>query len=132
MKALLQDCVAPSQQRSANAFSQLRNTKQGQDQSVTLFVAYITGLSCETDVSDATKNMFLLTRLCREVPGMMPCSVTYEAFNTMVDGAIWAENELYFEAECTRTWSKKDKVTDKVAVKQEQQQQHNSPAGHDA
>jgi hypothetical protein len=60
---------------------------------------------------------------------MMPRSITYEAFDAMVDATIGAENDLYFEAECARTWSKKDKATDKVAVKQEQQQRHNSPAG---
>jgi hypothetical protein len=63
---------------------------------------------------------------------MMPRGVTYEAFDAMVDTAIRAENDLYFEAECARTCSKKDKATDKVAVKQEQQQRHNSSAGRNA
>ncbi len=131
MKALLQDRVAPQQQRSARAFGQLRNAKHRQHRSVTSFVAYITGLAHKTNVSDATKRMFLLTGLRPEVSGIMPCGVTFEAFDAMVDTAIWAENNLYFEAECARTWSKMDKVTDKVAVKQEQQQRHNSPAGRD-
>jgi hypothetical protein len=65
--------------------------------------------------------MFLLTGLRLEVCGMMSCGVTYEIFNTKVDAAIQAENDLHFKAECARTWSKKDKATDKVAVKQEQQ-----------
>ncbi len=84
---------------------------------MTSFVAYITGLARETDVSNATKRMFLLTGLCPEVRCMMPRGVTYEAFDAMVDAAIRAENNLYFEAECARPWSKKDKATDKVAVK---------------
>jgi hypothetical protein len=131
MKALLQDRVAPPQQRSARAFGQLRNAKQGQDQSVTSFVAYITGLARETDVSDATKRMFLLTGLRPEVRGMMPRGVTYEAFDAMVDAAIRAENDLQFEAECARTWSKKDKAAEKSVAKPEQQQQqrNHSPAG---
>ncbi len=131
MKALLQDRVAPPQQRSALAFGQLRNAKQGQDQSVTSFVTYITSLARETNVSDATKRMFLLTGLCPEVRGMMPRSVTYEAFNAMVNTAIRAKNDPQFEAECARTWSKKDKAAEKSAAKQEQQQQqqNHSPAG---
>jgi hypothetical protein len=60
MRALLPDRVAPPQQRSARAFGQLCNAKQGPDQSETSFVAYITSLVRETDVSDVTKCMFLL------------------------------------------------------------------------
>jgi hypothetical protein len=120
MKALLQDRFALPQQRSARVFGQLRNAKQGQDQSVTSFVTYITGLARETDVSDATKRMFLLTGLRPEVRGMMPRGVTYEAFGTMVDTAIRAENDLQFEAKCARTWSKKDKAAEKSTAKQEQ------------
>ncbi len=133
MKALLQDRIAPLQQRSACAFSQQRNVKQGQDQLVTSFVAYITGLACKTDVSNATKRMFLLTRLRPEVRGMMPCGVTYEALDAMVDAAIRAENDLYFEAECAHTWTKKDKATNKSAAKHDhqQQQRHHLPAGYD-
>ncbi len=56
----------------------------------------------------------------------MPGSVTFQAFDAMVDAAIWAENNLYFEAECMRTLSTKDKATGKVAAKHEQQQ-HNNP-----
>ncbi len=70
---------------------------------MTLFVAYITGLARETDVSDATKRMFLLTVLRPGVRGMMPHGVTYKEFDTMVDAMIRAENHLYFEAKCTRT-----------------------------
>jgi hypothetical protein len=132
MKALLHDRVAPPQQRSARAFGQLRNAKQGQDQSVTSFDAYISGLAHETDVSDATKRMFLLTGLRPEVRGMMPCSVTYEAFDAMVKAVIWAKNDLQFEAECARTWSNKDKETDKVTAKHEQQKQNHPTTGHDA
>ncbi len=84
-------------------FGQLRNTKLGQDQSVTSFVAYITSLARETDVSDVTKRMFLFTGLHMEVRGMMPHGVTYEALNEMVNAAIWAENDLQFEAKCART-----------------------------
>jgi hypothetical protein len=135
MKVLLQDGVAPPQQRSAHAFGQLRNAKQGQDQSVTSFVAYITGLARETNVSDATKRMFLLTGLCPEVRSMMPRGITYEAFDAMVDSAIRAENDLQFEAECARTWSKREKAADKSIAKHEQQQQpqrNHSPAGRGA
>jgi hypothetical protein len=53
MKALVQDRVAPPQQCSARTFGQLCNAKQGQDQLVTLFTVYITGLACKTDFSDA-------------------------------------------------------------------------------
>jgi hypothetical protein len=134
MKALLQDCVAPPQRRSAGAFGQLRNAKQGHDQLVTSFVVYITGLARETDVSDTTKRMFLLTGLHPEVRSMMPRSITYEAFDAMVDAVIRAENDLQFEAKCVRTWSQKDKATDKSAAKHDHQQlqRHHSPAGRDA
>jgi hypothetical protein len=123
MRALLQDRVALPQQRSARVYGQLRNAKQGPDQTVTSFVAYINSLARETNIPDATKRMFLLTGLRLEVRSMMPRGVTYEAFNAMVDATIRAENDLQFEAECVRTWSKGEKVADKSAVKHEQQQQ---------
>ncbi len=88
---------------------------------MTLFVADITGLAHITDVSDATKSIFLLTELRPEVCGMMPRSITCEAFNTIVDPTIQAENNLHFEADCAHTWSEKDKTTNKVGVKQEKQ-----------
>ncbi len=55
---------------------------------MTSFVAYITGQARKTDVSNVTKRTFLLTGLHPEVRSMMPCSVTYEAFDAMVDAAI--------------------------------------------
>jgi hypothetical protein len=119
MRALLQDRVAPQQQRSARAFSQFRNAKQGPDQTMTLSVAYIKGLVRETDVSDVTKRIFLLTELRPEVHGMMPRGITYEAFDALVDAAIRAENDLQFKAACARTWSKRDKAADKPTVKHE-------------
>ncbi len=90
MKALLQDRVAPPQQCSARAFGQLRNAKQGQDQSVTLFIAYITGVVRKTNIFDVTKRMFILTGLRPELGGMMSHGVTYKAFDSMVDAVIWA------------------------------------------
>jgi hypothetical protein len=50
----------------------------------------------------------------------------------MVDTVIRAENNLYFGAERTRTWSKKDKATDKVAATKEQQQKNHLTTGLDA
>jgi hypothetical protein len=96
----VQNRIALSQQRFARAFSKLLNAKQGQDQSVTTFVAYITSLACKTDVSNATKRMFLCTGLCPEVHSIKPCGITYEAFDTIVDAAIWAESYLQFQAKC--------------------------------
>jgi hypothetical protein len=125
----------PPQQRSARMFSQLRNAKQGPDQTVTSFVAYINGLACKTNISDATKCMFLLTGLRSGVCSMMPRSVTYEAFDAMVDATIRAENDLQFKAECARLWSNREKVADKSAAKhkqQQQQQQNYLSAGHGA
>jgi hypothetical protein len=119
MKVFLQDRIAPPKERSARAFGQLRNAKQGQDQLVTSFVAYITGLARETNVSDMTKRMFLLTGLRPEVRSMMLCGVSYEVFDAMVDTAIRAENDLQFEAECARTGSKQEKVADKSVAKHE-------------
>jgi hypothetical protein len=119
MKALLLDRVALPQQRSARAISQLRNAKQGQDLLVTSFVAYITGLARKTNVSDSTKRMFLQTVLCPEVCSMMPRGVTYKVFDAMVNTLIQAENNLQFEAECARTWLKREKVVDKSVAKHE-------------
>ncbi len=99
---------------------------------MTSFVAYITGLARETDVSDTTKRMFLLTGLHPEVRGMMPRSIAYKAFDAMVDAAIRAKKDLYFEVECACTWSKNDKATYKVAAKQEQQQRNHQTTGRDA
>jgi hypothetical protein len=132
MRALLQDRVTPPQQRSACAFGQLRNVKHGPDQLVTSFVAYIIDLAHKTDISDATKRMFLLTRLHPEVRSMMPRGIAFEAFDTMVDTVIRAENNLQFEAESVRTWLKGENVADKTATKYEQQQQlqrNHLPAG---
>jgi hypothetical protein len=70
---------------------------------VTLFVAYINGLVPKTNVSDATKRMFLQTGLHLEVRGMMQRGVTDKSFDAMVDSVIWAENDLQFEAEFART-----------------------------
>jgi hypothetical protein len=94
MKFLLQDHVAPPQQRFTCEFGQLRNAKQEQYQLVTSFVTYITALARETVVSNATKGMFLPTRLRLNVRSMMPCGVTYEAFDAMVNAVTWAENDL--------------------------------------
>jgi hypothetical protein len=54
MKAFLQDCITLPQQCFTHAFGHMRYTKQGQNQSVTLSIAYITSLACETNVSDPT------------------------------------------------------------------------------
>ncbi len=120
MKALLRDCITLPQQCSAPTFGKLHNAKQGQDPSMTLIVTCITGLVCETDVSDVTKRMFLLTKLLLEMHNMKPRGVTYEAFEAMVNGAIQAKIDLQFEAECVSTWSKKDKTVKKSVAKQEQ------------
>ncbi len=132
IKAPMQDHVALPQQRFACAFCLLRNAKQGQDQSVTSFVAYITGLAHEPDVFDLTKRMFLLTGLRSEVRGMMPRGITCEAHDAMFDATIWAKNDLKFEAGCMRTGSKKDKEADKDAAKHEQKQQYHPTTGCDA
>ncbi len=79
--------------------------------------------------------MFLPTGLRPEVRSMMPRGVTYEAFDAMVNTAIRAENDLQFEAECARTWSKREKAADKSVAKheqQQQQQQNHLPAGRGA
>ncbi len=54
MKASMQDYVVQPQQRFAYAFSQLNNAKEEQDQSVTLFVTYITSLARKIDVFNVT------------------------------------------------------------------------------
>ncbi len=99
---------------------------------MTSFVAYFTGLARETDVSNATKPMCLLTGLCPEVRSMMPRGITYEALDAMVDVVIRAKIDLQFEVKCTRTWSKKDKAGEKSAAKleQQQQQQNHLSAGY--
>jgi hypothetical protein len=65
--------------------------------------------------------MFLLTGLRPEMHNMIHRSGTYKAFNATVDAAIWAENDLQFEAKGAQPWSKKDKATEKSAAKQKQQ-----------
>ncbi len=86
-----------------------------------MFVTYKTSLARETDISNVTKRMLLLSGLHSEVRSMMHRSVTYEAVNIIVNTAIQAENYLNSEAKCLFTWSKKAKATNKFAVKQEQQ-----------
>ncbi len=119
MKALLLGCIVSLQQYSAHEFGQLHNAMQGQAKLVTLFITYITCITNKTHVSDTTKHMFLLIELCPEVYDMMPHDITDEGFHVIVDAAIWANNNLYFEAKCGHTWSKKDKATDKITEMQE-------------
>jgi hypothetical protein len=84
MKTLLTNLTAPPQQRSNHASQQLRNAKQGKDQSLTAFAAYITNTAQGTQISNYNKRMFLRTGMCpkyaqpcREVsniPRSTPCS----------------------------------------------------------
>jgi hypothetical protein len=69
MKTLLTDLTAPPQQRSNHAFQQLRNAKQGKDQSLTAFAAYITNTAQGTQISDYDKRMFLRTGMRPEISG---------------------------------------------------------------
>ncbi len=111
------------QRRSVHSFGQLCNPKQGPDQTVTSFVAYINGLALEINVLDAIKRMSLQTELCPEVRSIMLRGITYQTLDTMVDAAIWAENDLQFEAKYLQTWSNRVKAADKSSTKHEQQQQ---------
>ncbi len=70
---------------------------------MTLFVANIKCLACETKDSNMNKCMFLLIKLCPEVRGMMLYGVTYRVFDPMVYATIGADHVLQFEAQCART-----------------------------
>ena len=67
---------------------------------VTLFITYTTCLARKTDVYHAIKRMFLLTRLRKEEHNRMLRSVTYNAFDTMVNATIREENNHSFEELC--------------------------------
>jgi hypothetical protein len=99
MKTLLTDLTAPPQQRSDHAFQQLRNAKQGKDQSLTAFAAYITNTAQGTQISDYDKRMFLRTGMSPEIRAALPRGVEHPTFDALLEACLYVEADLCLEAD---------------------------------
>ncbi len=116
MKTLLTDLTAPPQQRSDHAFQQLRNAKQGKDQSLTAFAAYITNTAQGTQISDDDKRMFLRTRMRPEICAALPRGVEHPTFDALLEACLYVDAYLRLEADFRKGWEKSsshEKASDK-------------------
>ncbi len=116
MKTLLTDMTAPPQQRSDHAFQQLRNAKQGKDQSLTAIAAYITNTAQGTQISDYDKRMFLCTGMCPEIRAALLRGVEHPTFDAPLEACLYVEADLRLEADFRKGWERSvlhEKASDK-------------------
>jgi hypothetical protein len=116
MKTLLTDLTAPPQQQSDHVFQQLRNAKQGKDQSLTAFAAYITNTAQGTQSSDYAKRMFLRTGMRPKIHTALPRGVEHPTFNSLLEACLYIEADLRLEADFRKGWEKlasHEKASDK-------------------
>jgi uncharacterized membrane protein YgcG len=106
MKTPLTDLTAPPQQRSDHALQQLRNAKQGKDQSLTAFAAYITNIVQSTQISDYDKGMFLRTRIRLEIRAALLRGVEHPTFEALLKACLYVEADLRLEADFRKGWEK--------------------------
>jgi hypothetical protein len=121
MKTFLTDLTAMPQQRSDHAFQQLRNAKQEEDLSLTVFAAHITNIAQGTQISDCDKRMFLCTWMrletltalprCVEHPMVLrtwmrletrtalPRGVEHPMFDALLEACLYVEADLRQEAD---------------------------------
>ncbi len=116
MKTLLTHLTALPQQQSDHAFQQLRNAKQGKDQSLTALAAYITNTAQGTQISDYNKCMFFCTGSRLEIRAALPRGVKHPSFDTLLEACLYVEADLRLEAVFRKGWEKlvlHEKVLDK-------------------
>jgi hypothetical protein len=99
MKTLLTDLTALPQQRSDHAIQQLRNAKQGKDQSLTAFTAYVTSSAQGTQISNYDKRLFLRTRMRPEICAALLRGVKHPTFDTLLEACLYVEADLCLEAD---------------------------------
>jgi hypothetical protein len=66
----------------------MHNTKQGKDQSLTVFVAYITNTAQGTQISDYDKCVFRRTRICPEIHMALPGGAEHPPFNALLEACL--------------------------------------------
>jgi hypothetical protein len=116
MKDLLYSRVAPTKHRTDAAFQKLRFARQGADQTVTGFGAYIV-MTCEgTDITDNNKRMFFWTGLRPEIRAAIRKSEEYLTFDACLEAGVEAETALRLDAEYNKAFKSapKDKVPEKA------------------
>jgi hypothetical protein len=106
MKTLLTDLPAPLQQWSDHTFQQLRNAKQGKDESLMAFAAYITNTAQGTQISDYDKRMFLRNGMRPEIRAALPRGVKNLTFVAPLEACLYVEADLRLEADFRKGWDK--------------------------
>jgi hypothetical protein len=92
MRELLYSQVAPTKHRTDAAFQKLRSAKQGPDQTVTSFGAYIV-TTCEgTDITDYNKRMFFWTGLRPEIRAAIRKGEDYLTFDACLEAGGQGRN----------------------------------------
>jgi hypothetical protein len=104
MQELLYSWVAPTKHRTDAAFQKLRSVKQGPDQTVTSFGAYVV-TTCEgTDITDYNKRMFFRTGLRPEIRAAIRKGEDYLTFDACLEAGVKAETALRLNAEYNKAF----------------------------
>jgi hypothetical protein len=116
MKELLYSRVAPTKHRTDAAFQKLRSARQGPDQTVTSFGAYIVTTCESTDITDYNKRMFFWTGLRPEIRAAIRKGEDYLTFDACLEAGVEAETALRLDAEYNKAFKSapKDRVQEKA------------------
>jgi hypothetical protein len=91
MKDFLYSQVAPAKHHTNAAFQKLHSAKQGPDQTITSFSAYIVTTCKGTDITDYVKRMFFWTGLHPEIRCALHKGEDYLTFEACLEVGVEAE-----------------------------------------
>jgi hypothetical protein len=99
MKEMLHSRVAQTKHYTYAAFSKLCSARQGPDQTVKLFGAYIVTTCESTDITDYNKRMFFWTRLRLEIHTAIRKDKDNLTFDACLEAGVKAMTALHLNAE---------------------------------
>jgi hypothetical protein len=116
MKKLLYSRVAPTKHDTNAAFQKLCSARQGPDQAVTLFSAYIV-TTCEgTNITNYNKHMFFWTGLHPEIHAVIRKGKNDLNFDACLEAGVEAETALRLDTDNNKAFksTSRDRAQDKA------------------
>jgi hypothetical protein len=104
MRELIYSRVAPTKHRTDTAFQKLCSAKQGPNQMVMSFGAYIVTTYKGTNITDHNKHMSLWTGLRPEILAAIWKDEDYLTFDACLEAGSAAETALCLDAECNKAF----------------------------
>jgi hypothetical protein len=102
IKALLYSQVAMTKHRTNAAFQKLHLVKQGLNQTIMLFGAYIVSTCQGTVITNYNKCMFFWTRMCQEARAAVHKGTTYLTFDACLKAVVEVDTALALMRNTTR------------------------------